>query len=77
MLAEGRGTEVVEALQLLEPGIEEIAYPTEGGPRRAIELGHRDSDRRLPIGSYGDGMRRLLALSLALNGTTDGVRLGR
>lgn len=75
VLAESRGTEVVEALQLLEPGIEEIAYPTGGGPRRAIELGHRDSDRRLPIGSYGDGMRRLLALSLALNGTTDGCVL--
>ena len=50
VLAEGRGTEVVEALQLLEPGIEEIAYPTGGGRRRAIELGHRDSDGRLPIG---------------------------
>ena len=26
---------------------------------------------RLPIGSYGDGMRRLLAISLALVGTKD------
>ena len=71
--AEGRRTEVLEALQLLEPEVDEIVYPTEGEWRRSIELGQRDSDRRLPIGSYGDGMRRLLALSLALIGTDECV----
>ena len=75
MLAEGRSTEVVEALQLLEPGVDEIVYPTGGEPPRGIELGRRDSDRRLPIGSYGDGMRRLLALSLGLIGGADGCVL--
>ena len=75
VLAEGRSTEVLEALQLLEPEIDGIAYPTGGEPRRGVELGRRDSDRRLPIGSYGDGMRRLLALSLGLIGTTDGCVL--
>ena len=74
MLAEGRSTEVVEALQLLEPEVDEIVYPT-GEPRRGIELGRRDSDRRLPIGSYGDGMRRLLALSLGLIDGADGCVL--
>ena len=73
VLAERRGTEVVEALQLLEPEVDEIAYPTGSEPRRGIELGHRDSDRRVPIGSYGDGMRRLMALSLALIGTDECV----
>ena len=53
VLAEGRSTEVVEALQLLEPAVDEIVYPTGSGPQRGIELGHGDDDRRLPIGSYG------------------------
>ena len=75
VLAEGRGTEVVEALQLLEPEIDEVVYPTGGSPRRSIELGYRDSDRRLPIGSYGDGMMRLLALSLTLLATAGGCVL--
>ena len=75
VLAEGRSTEVVEALQLLQPEVHEIVYPTGSEPRRSIELGHRDGVRRLPIGSYGDGMRRLLALSLALIGTEDGCVL--
>ena len=75
MLAEGRSTEVLEALQLLEPGVDEIVYPTGSEPRRGIELGRRDSDRRLPIGSYGDGMRRLLALSLGLIDGADGCVL--
>ena len=75
VLAEGRSTEVVEALQLLEPEVDEIVYPTGGEPRRGIELGRRDSDRRLPIGSYGDGMRRLLALSLGLIDGADGCVL--
>ena len=75
VLAEGRSTEVVEALQLLEPEVDEIVYPTGSEPRRGIELGHADSDRRLPIGSYGDGMRRLLALSLSLIDRADGCLL--
>lgn len=75
VLAEGRSTEVVEALQLLEPEVDEIVYPTGGEPRRGIELGRRDSDRRLPIGSYGDGMRRLLTLSLGLSDGADGCVL--
>lgn len=75
VLAEGRSSEVVEALQFLEPEVDEIVYPTGGEPRRGIELGRRDSDRRLPIGSYGDGMRRLLALSLGLIDGADGCVL--
>ena len=75
VLAEGRGTEVLEALQLLEPEVGKIVYPAGGEMRRGIELGHRDSDRRLPIGSYGDGMRRLLALSLGLIDRADGCVL--
>ena len=75
MLAEGRSREVVEALRVLEPEVDEIVYPTGSEPRRGIELGRRDSDRRLPIGSYGDGMRRLLALSLGLIERVDGCVL--
>ena len=38
-------------------------------------MGRQDGDRRLPIGSYGEGMRRLLAVSLALVGTKNGCLL--
>lgn len=58
---------VVEALQIIEPSIERIAFL--GDDRRyyrSIFLKLTGSDQRLPIGSVGDGLRRLLALSLNL-----------
>ena len=58
---------VVEALQLIEPKLERIAFL--GDDRRYtrnILLKLSDSDRRLPLGSAGDGLKRLLALALHL-----------
>jgi len=58
---------VVDALRIIEPSIERIAFL--GEERRAIRsvfLKLRDSDLRLPLGSVGDGLKRLLALSLNL-----------
>lgn len=58
---------VVEALQIIEPSLERIAFL--GDDRRyyrGIFLKLATSPLRLPIGSVGDGLKRLLALSLNL-----------
>ncbi len=89
VLAEGRSTEVVEALQLLEPEVDEIVYPT--GGERGIELGSPRSQRTRRCSETAtdacrseatpadrklrDGMRRLLALSLGLIDGADGCVL--
>lgn len=48
---------------------------TRFGGRGGILLGFQGTKRRLPMGSHGDGMRRLLALSLSLTQTAGGVLL--
>lgn len=61
---EGR---VVEALRIIEPRIDRIAFL--GDDRRYgrnIFLKLSDSEQRLPLGSMGDGLKRLLALCLHL-----------
>ena len=60
-------TRVVDALRLIEPGIERIAYTRqEGTTREAFFVKLAGSDERVPLGSMGDGSKRLLALSLHL-----------
>jgi hypothetical protein len=62
---------VIESLRILEPRLERIAFlssrsyrfgPSSGG----IFLRLANLDRRIPLGSLGDGMRHLLTLSLAV-----------
>ena len=74
VLAEGREAEVVEAMRILMPEIDSIHFLA-GGRRNGILVGQRNVAPRLPLGSYGDGMRRLLAISLALASTRDGCLL--
>jgi len=71
---------VLDALRILEPSVERIAYV--GAPRRFGNGGRggmavkcRGSKRRLPIGSMGDGVWRMLAMALALVRCRDGVML--
>ena len=75
VLAEGREAEVVEDIRLLEPGLDSIHFLSSAGLGSGILIGVRNSGRRLPIGTYGDGMRRLLALRLSFVGTANGVLL--
>lgn len=70
---------VIEALNVIEPEISRIAYLP--GFRR-VETGFagffvrmRDSGGRIPIGSLGDGLKRLLTLSLHLVSAQNGVLL--
>ncbi len=71
-------TEVVDAMRILDPSIEDIfflnEYPSRGG-RGAILVSFGDSRGRVPLGSIGEGMRRLLALSLSLIQAKHGILL--
>jgi predicted ATPase len=77
---------IVKALQILEGRIERIAqvqtgliqypgqgfsYPTRGG----FYLRLSGDDRRVPIGSFGDGMWRMLAIAVALVRAKDNLLL--
>ena len=81
-LKEGRETEAIDALKLLHDDVESIVFltsdasRTESG-RAGVLLGFRGDGRRerVPLGSHGDGMHRLLALSLALVRAAGGILL--
>ena len=72
---------VISALNIIEPTIERIAsvgqvrYQYEKGGSAGIFLKLSDFDQRIPIGSMGDGIWRLLGLALVLAAASDGVVL--
>jgi len=71
---EGR---VIQALRIIEPAIERIAAlsssPVRSTPEMYVKLA--GSDTRFPLGSMGDGIRRLLALAISLVNSADGYLL--
>ena len=78
VLSEGREPEVIAAMKLLESDLDSIHFLTGGAYRRAsggILAGFGKNGRRVPLGSLGDGMRRLLALSLSLIRADNGFLL--
>lgn len=72
-------------MQILEPKLENIVFQPGEFPyrryahaypdRSGVLVGLRGNDRRVPLGCMGDGMRRLLALSLSLNYARGGYLL--
>jgi hypothetical protein len=85
VLREKQEDAVRKAMQILEPGLEDIVFQTgESGYRRypraflgrgGILVSFAGDQRRVPLGSLGDGMRRLLALSISLNHARGGYLL--
>ena len=80
VLTEGREAEVIAAMRILETNLESIHFLTSDASRTrsgrsGALLGFHGGGRRIPLGSFGDGMRRLLALSLSLIQTGRGVLL--
>lgn len=69
--------QVIQSLQLIEPGLERIAFSSERDASRAsgifVKLKH--SNERVPLGSMGDGLKRLLALSLVTIRSANGCLL--
>ena len=68
---EGNPADVISAMQILEPSLDGLFFLTSEKSARddakgGILVAVDGRSRRVPLGSYGEGMRRLLALSLAL-----------
>ena len=79
VVMERREHEVVDAMRIIAPELRSIHFLTDHASERrmgfatsGVLLGMRGGGPRVPIGSHGEGMRRLLALALALVETTDG-----
>ena len=75
-----RESDVIDAMRILEKDLDSIHFLTGSSSRRlsgkaGVLVGFRGSGQRVPLGSHGDGMRRLLALSLSLIQTTNGFLL--
>ena len=80
IVIKGRQREVIEAMKILVDDLESIDFLTGRVSRWAsnqdgIMVGRSGDRRPVPLGSYGGGMRRLLALSLALVQTSGGFLL--
>ena len=72
---------VTQALRTIEPTVERIAsVPIDRGPYSqeapgGVFIKRRETENRIPIGSMGDGMWRMLGLALALANAKGGVLL--
>jgi ABC-type transport system involved in cytochrome c biogenesis ATPase subunit len=75
VMVEGAEEPIVEALQLIEPTIKDVRFLPEQSYRRdrhGIVIGLKNHRGRVPLGSMGDGIRRLLALATSLSSASDG-----
>ena len=75
VLTRGLETEIVDDMKLLEPDLDSIHFLTSAGPGSGVLVGLRGRGHRLPIDSYGDGMRRLLATRLSFVRAANGFLL--
>lgn len=72
ILRDKRENEVKDAMRILAPSLEDIVFQTsEISPRvysshAGVLVSFKNDLRRFPLGSMGDGMRRLLFLSVSL-----------
>jgi predicted ATPase len=71
---------IIEALQAIEPNIERIAaFGVDNFPARATRGGFvvrlKGNEQRIPIGSMGDGIWRMLGLTLAIVNARNGYLL--
>ena len=74
---EGRDREVEDAMRIIAPELGSIRplADQDRGLHSGFVVGERRGGPRVPIGSYGEGMRRMLALSLSLVGAAGGFLL--
>lgn len=80
VITDGREKDVVKAMRILEPKLDNIFFLTgertvRYESRGGILVAFEGTQKRNPLGSYGEGMRRLLALSLSLARTQGGILL--
>jgi len=80
VIKDARESEVIRAVKILEPSIANIFFLSGDtthrvGGRAGVLVAFEGTRRRDPLGSYGEGMRRLLALSLSLIQADGGILL--
>jgi len=80
VIVDAREAEVIEAMRILEPDLTNIFFLSGPGAfrfggRGGIVAAFEHEKQRVPLGSYGEGMHRLLALSLSLIQAANGVLL--
>jgi hypothetical protein len=61
--------QVIETLRMIEPTVQRVAVLGAQGRRSNVYLQMRGQQQRVPLGSMGEGIRRLFSLALAI-GTT-------
>lgn len=66
---------VVESLRILEPTVERISFSSSQTSNSGILLKLSSEEGPVPLGSMGDGMRRILAISASLVSVDDGTLL--
>ena len=66
---------VIEALQIIEPLTERIAFVEESSGERAAVIKHSGVSGVLPLRSMGDGINRILTIILALVNSDNGFLL--
>jgi predicted ATP-dependent endonuclease of OLD family len=67
--------EVIESLRVIEPRLERLAFLSESRGPSVPLVKLKDSEKRLPLGSLGGGLRHLLALVLHLLSARGGFLL--
>ncbi|MCB9136780.1 MAG: AAA family ATPase [Caldilineaceae bacterium] len=66
---------VVEALQILEPKVDRISFTSRQTSNSGILVRLKGEKEPFPLGSMGDGMRRIIAISASLVSVEDGTLL--
>jgi len=66
---------VLEALRIIVPGLRGLSFIIEGGRRRVPVAKLEDSPRPVPLRNMGDGVNRLLSISLAMVNAREGFLL--
>ena len=66
---------IVEALQILEPRVERISFTSRRTSNSGILLKLKGEQEPVPLGSMGDGMRRVLAIVASLVSVDKGTLL--
>lgn len=66
---------VVDALRILDKKVESVVYLASDRTQGRMYIGRSDVSDRSPIGSNGEGMQRLLNLSISLATVNNGILL--
>lgn len=70
-----REERVIEALQILEPAVQRISFTSRIASNSGILLKLEGEREPVPLGSMGDGTRRVLAIVASLVSVDDGILL--